>query len=298
VTRILLLGRTGQVGWELNRSLQFLGEVLAPSRNEADFSKLKTLRKLVKESHADIIINAVAYNAVDKAESEESLARAINADAPGVLAEEAKRTSALLVHYSTDYVFDGEKTSPYVEEDNPNPINAYGRSKLAGELNIAAASCAYLNLRTSWVYSSRGQNFVKTILSLANQRDELRIVADQIGAPTSARFIADITTAVLAKLRPKQKLPAHEVSGTFHLTPANNTSWHGVAQLILDSKRSLEKNVTRVPTLIPIPTEQYPLPAPRPKNSRLNCNKLSDLFGIHLPSWETHLRLCLDELAE
>lgn len=298
MTRILLLGRTGQVGWELNRSLQLLGEVLAPSHNEADFCKLKTLRKVVNESHADIIINAVAYTAVDKAESEESLAHAINADAPGVLAEEAKRTSALLVHYSTDYVFDGEKSSPYVEEDKPNPINAYGRTKLAGELNIAAASCAYLNLRTSWVYSSRGQNFVKSILRFANQRDELRIVADQIGAPTSARFIADVTTAVLTKLGPKQKLIARDISGTFHLTPINNTSWHGIAQLILDSRGSLGENVTRRPTLIPISTEQYPLPALRPKNSRLNCDKIIDLFEIHLPSWETHLRLCLDELAE
>lgn len=297
MTRILLLGRTGQVGWELNRSLLPLGDVTALSRSEADFSQPEGLRKVVRESRADIIVNAVAYTAVDKAESEESLAHLINADAPSVLAEEAKRSNALLVHYSTDYVFDGTKLAPYVEEDKPNPINVYGRTKLAGEQNIQATGCRHLILRTSWVYSSRGQNFVKTILRLAQQREELRIVADQIGAPTSARFIADVTSSILAKIQQLPSSSAHEEGDLYHLTPSNYTSWHGFAQTILDAAKSSLLNATKLPTLIPISSEQYPLPAPRPKNSRLKCDKLSTRFGVHFPSWETDVRCCLDELA-
>ena len=298
MTRILLLGRTGQVGWELNRSLLTLGDVTALSRSEADFSQPEGLRKVVRESRADIIVNAVAYTAVDKAESEESLAHLINADAPSVLAEEAKRSNALFVHYSTDYVFDGTKLAPYVEEDKPNPINVYGRTKLAGEQNIQATGCRHLILRTSWVYSSRGQNFIKTILRLAQQREELRIVADQIGAPTSARFIADVTSRILAKIQPLPSSSAHEEGDLYHLTPSNYTSWHGFAQTVLDAAKSSLLDATKLPTLIPISTEQYPLPAPRPKNSRLNCDKLSIQFGMHFPSWETAVRFCLDELAE
>ena len=298
MTRILLLGRTGQVGWELNRSLLTLGDVTALSRSEADFSQLEGLRKVVRESRADIIVNAVAYTAVDKAESEESRAHQINADAPCILAEEAKRSNALLVHYSTDYVFDGTKLAPYVEEDKPNPINAYGRTKLAGEQNIQATGCRHLILRTSWVYSSRGQNFVKTILRLAQQREELRIVADQIGAPTSARFIADVTSSILAKIKQLPSSSAHEEGDLYHLTPSNYTSWHGFAQTILDAAKSSLLNATKLPTLIPISSEQYPLPAPRPRNSRLKCDKLSTRFGVHFPSWETDVRFCLDELAE
>ena len=298
MTRILLLGRTGQVGWELNRSLLTLGDVTALSRSEADFSQLEGLRKVVRESRADIIVNAVAYTAVDKAESEESLAHQINADAPSALAEEAKRSNALLVHYSTDYVFDGTKLAPYVEEDKPNPINVYGRTKLAGEQNIQATGCRHLILRTSWVYSSRGQNFVKTILRLAQQREELRIVADQIGAPTSARFIADVTSSILARIQQLPSSSAHEEGDLYHLTPSNYTSWHGFAQTILDAAKSSLLNATKLPTLIPISSEQYPLPAPRPRNSRLKCDKLSTRFGVHFPSWETDVRFCLDELAE
>ena len=298
MTRILLLGRTGQVGWELNRSLLPLGELIALSRAEADFSRPESLRQIVRDVGAEIIVNAVAYTAVDKAESEEPLARLVNADAPQVLSEEAKRSNALLVHYSTDYVFDGTKTTPYVEDDKPNPINAYGRTKLAGEQNIQATGCRHLILRTSWVYSSRGQNFIKTILRLAQQREELRIVADQIGAPTSARFIADVTSRILAKIQPLPSSSAHEEGDLYHLTPSNYTSWHGFAQTVLDAAKSSLLDATKLPTLIPISTEQYPLPAPRPKNSRLNCDKLSIQFGVHFPSWETDVRFCLDELAE
>ena len=295
--RILLLGRTGQVGWELNRSLLTLGDVTALSRSEADFSQLEGLRKVVRDCNADIIVNAVAYTAVDKAEGEESLAHQINADAPCILAEEAKRSNALLVHYSTDYVFDGTKLASYVEEDVPNPINVYGRTKLAGEQNIQATGCRHLILRTSWVYSSRGQNFVKTILRLAQQREELRIVADQIGAPTSARFIADVTSGILSKLQPLKSSSAHESGGIYHLAPSNYTSWHGFAQTVLDAAKSSLFSASNLPMLIPIPTEHYPLPAPRPKNSRLNCDKLCAQFGIHRPSWEIAVRLCLDDLA-
>lgn len=298
MTRILLFGRTGQVGWELNRSLLPLGEVTALSRSEADFSQPESLRKVIREFRADIIVNAVAYTSVDKAESEESLAHLINADAPAVLAEEAKRSNALLVHYSTDYVFDGTKLEPYVEDDKPNPINAYGRTKLAGEQNIQATGCRLLILRTSWVYSSRGQNFIKTILRLAQQRRELHIVADQVGAPTSARFIADVTSGILAKIQSLTSSSAHEEGDLYHLTPSNYTSWHGFAQTILDAAKSSLLNATNLPTLIPIPTEQYPLPALRPRNSRLNCDKLTIRFGVHFPSWETDVRFCLDELAE
>ncbi|MEO5861658.1 MAG: dTDP-4-dehydrorhamnose reductase, partial [Burkholderiales bacterium] len=239
-----------------------------------------------------------AYTAVDKAESEEPLAHLINADAPALLAEESKRLNALLVHYSTDYVFDGTKPEPYVEDDNPNPINAYGRTKLAGERNIQGTGCRHIILRTSWVYSFRGQNFVKTILRLAQQRDELRIVDDQVGAPTSARLIADVTSGILTRIQSLKSASTHEEGDLYHLTPSNYTSWHGFAETILDGAKSSLLNTAKLPTLIPIPTEQYPLPAPRPKNSRLNCDKLSIQFGMHFPSWETDVRFCLDELGE
>jgi dTDP-4-dehydrorhamnose reductase len=298
VTRILLLGRTGQVGWELNRSLMPLGEVIALSRTDADFSRPESLRQIVRDASAEIIVNAVAYTAVDKAESEEPLAHLVNADAPQVLAEEAKRSNALLVHYSTDYVFDGEKAEPYVEDDKPNPINAYGRTKLAGEQNIQASGCRQLILRTSWIYSSRGHNFVKTILRLAQQRDELRIVADQIGTPTSARFIADVTNQILGKMRSIESWEQDGFSGTYHLTPLSSTSWHGIADVVLAPQNgSLRKSVSQ-PRLLPITTEEHPLPARRPKNSRLNCGKLSTQFGIQLTDWKVALRLCLDEIAE
>lgn len=298
MTRILLLGRTGQVGWELNRSLLPLGEVIALSRAEADFSRPESLRQIVRDAGAEIIVNAVAYTAVDKAESEEAVARLVNADAPQVLAEEAKRSNVLLVHYSTDYVFDGEKSEPYLEDDKPNPINAYGRTKLAGEQNIQATGCRHLILRTSWVYSPRGKNFVKTILQLAQERDELRIVADQIGAPTSARFIADVTCSILKKIQSKDSLPKNELGGICHLTPSNYTTWHGFAQTILDAAKSSWFNSDKRPRLIPISSEQYPQPALRPKNSRLNCEKLSARFGVHFPSWATDVRLGLDEFPE
>jgi dTDP-4-dehydrorhamnose reductase len=298
MTRILLLGRTGQVGWELNRALLPLGEVVALSRAEADFSRPESLRQIVRNAGAQIIVNAVAYTAVDKAESEELVAHLVNADAPAVLSEEATRSNAMLVHYSTDYVFDGTKPEPYAEDDKPNPINAYGRTKLAGEQNIRNSGCKHLIFRTSWVYSSRGQNFVKTILRLAQQRDELRIVADQIGAPTSARFIADVTSQTLGKIQPIGSLGTDVASGTFHLTPLNSTSWYGFANALLEAEKSSLRSSIKLPKLIPITTAEYPLPAPRPRNSRLNCDKLRTQFGINLPHWEVNVQLCLNEITE
>jgi dTDP-4-dehydrorhamnose reductase len=298
VTRILLLGRTGQVGWELNRSLLPLGEVIALSRAEADFSRPESLRQIVRDVGAQIVVNAVAYTAVDKAESEEAIAHQINADAPAVLAEEVKRSDALLVHYSTDYIFDGTKATPYTEADQPNPINAYGRTKLAGERNILASGCKHLILRTSWVYSSHGKNFVKTILRLAEQQYELRIVADQIGTPTSARFIADVTSGILSRTPALVGKSTRNLNGTYHLTPRNYTSWHGFGQTILDLDNRLFPRSKRLPTLVAIQSFQYPLPAPRPKNSRLNSDKFFNGFKIHQPEWTTSLQLCLDELAK
>lgn len=298
MTCILLFGATGQVGWELNRSLQPLGEVIALSRKDVDFSHPEGLRDIVRQSRADIIVNAVAYTAVDRAESEEALAHIVNADAVAVLAEEAKRLNALLVHYSTDYVFDGTKPEPYIEEDQPNPINAYGRTKFAGEQKIQAIGCRYLILRTSWVYSWRGQNFVRTILQLAQQRDQLNIVADQFGTPTSARLIADVTSAILSEIRHEESSEAQQPIGIYHLTSLNHTSWHGFAQAILNAAQGSLLKSTKVANLAAIASEQYPQPAPRPKNSRLNCDAIKSRFGIHLPDWEIGLRLCLAEIAQ
>lgn len=298
MTRILLFGCNGQVGWELNRSLLPLGEVIAPSRNEADFSRPESLRDIVREARADIIVNAVAYTAVDRAESEEALSHVINADAPAVLAEETKRLDALLVHYSTDYVFDGAKREPYVEDDKPNPINAYGRTKLAGEQQIQAIGCHHLILRTSWVYSTRGENFVSTIFRLAQQRDELGVVADQFGAPTSARLIADVTSAIMSKIRHEVNFGAEHPIGIYHLTSLKHTSWHGFARTLLDATQGAPLKTTNVAKLIPIPSEQCPRPAPRPKNSRLNCDAIKTRFGVDLPDWESSLLRCLAEMTE
>ena len=224
--KILLFGKNGQVGWELNRSLQPLGEVVALSREEADFSNPESLRKIVSEISPDVIVNAVAYTAVDKAEEEEELAAIINGVAPGILAEEALKINALLIHYSTDYVFDGAKDSPYIETDKPNPINAYGRTKLAGEVVIQSSDCDYLIFRTSWVYASRGHNFLLTMLKLASEREELSIVADQMGAPTTAKLIAD-TTALSIRQAMGEKQSGNFSSDLYHLATSGSTSWHG-----------------------------------------------------------------------
>jgi dTDP-4-dehydrorhamnose reductase len=295
--KILLFGKNGQVGWELNRSLQPLGEVIALGRDDADFSNPESLRQILQDISPDVIVNAVAYTAVDKAEEEEGLAAKVNSIAPGVLAEEAKKLNALLVHYSTDYVFDGAKEEPYIETDNAKPINAYGRTKLAGEQAIQSSGCDYLIFRTSWVYASRGHNFLLTMLKLAQERVELSIVNDQIGSPTSARLIAD-TTVLCVQQAIKEKLAGIFSSDLYHLTTSGHTSWHGFTEEIVKlASNSLELPLT-IKELKAIPTSDYPTPATRPMNSQLALTKLESVFSLKMPGWRNELELCIENLIE
>ncbi|MEQ1619828.1 MAG: dTDP-4-dehydrorhamnose reductase [Methylococcales bacterium] len=293
--RILLTGSQGQVGWELARTLLPLGEVIALKRAQADLSNLDELRLTIRAIKPDVIVNAAAYTAVDKAESEPELAFLINAEAPRLLAEEAAICGALLIHYSTDYVFDGSKTGAYLEGDKPNPLNIYGQSKLAGEQAIQASNADYLILRTTWVYAARGHNFVKSILRLAAEREELNIVADQIGAPTWARLIAECTAHILKQSQQKRQQGGF-VSGIYNLTSAGETSWHGFAQKIIELAGQQGAQQLKTQRINPIPTTAYPLPATRPVNSRLSCQRLQQHFQLVLPSWETTLQLCIDEI--
>jgi dTDP-4-dehydrorhamnose reductase len=270
--RILLTGANGQVGWELRQTLAPVGEVVAVNRAQLDLQDAARIAAAVREAKPDFIVNAAAYTAVDKAESERDTAFAVNAVAPGVLAEEAKRAGALLAHYSTDYVFDGAKPAPYVEDDEPGPLNAYGASKLAGERAIAASGCRYLILRTSWVYGPRGSNFMLTMLRLARERSELRVVDDQTGAPTSSLAIARATAQLLPR----------GAEGLFHMTASGATTWCGFARAIL------QQAGIGTP-VVPIATADYPTPARRPRNSRLDCSRLRADFGVALASWEEQL---------
>ncbi|TCV83431.1 dTDP-4-dehydrorhamnose reductase [Sulfurirhabdus autotrophica] len=290
--RILLIGKNGQVGWELARTLAPLGEIIIVDRQVVDLAKPDSIVSTVREIKPNIIVNAAAYTAVDKAESEPDLAEAINSIAPGILAEEARRINALLIHYSTDYVFDGTKDEPYTELDIPNPLSVYGKTKLVGEQAIQAANVPHIILRTSWVYGGRGNNFLRTILRLAQERDELKIVDDQIGAPTWSRMIAEATAQILGqvmRLNKSEISAINELSGIYHLTSRGGTSWHGFAQSILDIMS------TPIPRLVPISTSEYPLPAHRPQNSVLLNEKLERVFGLILPEWKAALELCLDE---
>lgn len=287
--RILLTGKNGQVGWELQRTLATLGDVVAVDRQGMDLANPDSIRKAIRAIRPDLIVNAAAYTAVDKAESEPDLTMAINGIAPGIMAEEAKRLGAAMVHYSTDYVFDGTKISPYTEEDVPNPLSVYGKTKLAGEQAVQAAGIPHLIFRTSWVYGMRGRNFLLTILRLAKERDELKIVGDQIGAPTWSRMIAEATAQILAQRR----AGLGEASGLYNLTAAGRTSWHGFANAILES--TALQGAHPMPKLIPITTPEYPLPATRPLNSMLSSAKLNRTFGVILPAWDASLTLCMDE---
>ncbi len=293
--KILLFGKHGQLGWELNRSLQPLGEVVALDFGEVDFSEPETLRRVVQEIKPDVICNAVAYTAVDKAEAEEPLALKINGQAPGVLAEEAQKLGALLVHYSTDYVFDGCKNSAYLETDAPNPVNAYGRTKLAGEQAVQATACDHLIFRTSWVYASRANNFLLTMLKLAQERDTLSIVDDQIGAPTAARVIAD-TTVICLQQAIKEKRANNFSSDLYHLANAGHTSWYGFTQEIIKLANNRPDMSLRIKNLHAIPTSEYPTPATRPMNSRLELAKLESTFSVKMPGWKKSLLLCLKEV--
>jgi dTDP-4-dehydrorhamnose reductase len=283
--RILLLGRHGQVGWELERSLAPLGEVKAYDRAGLDLADAPRLAAAVRALQPEAIVNAAAYTAVDKAESEREAAFAVNATGPRVLAEEARRIGALLVHYSTDYVFDGEKRTPYVEDDATHPLGVYGASKLAGEEAIRKTGCRHLILRTSWVYGPRGKNFMLTMLRLAKERPELRVVDDQIGAPTSSIEIARATARVLAHA-PRSP----ELSGLFHLAAQGQTSWYGFAQAIL-ARAGIATPIAA------IPTEDYPTPARRPRNSRLDCSRLREAFGVTLAPWQDGLAEAIAEHA-
>ncbi|MFP3583113.1 dTDP-4-dehydrorhamnose reductase [Paraburkholderia sp. SIMBA_055] len=286
---ILLTGVNGQVGFELARTLQGLGKVVALERSALDLADLEQVRRVVREVKPGLIVNPAAHTAVDKAETDIDAVMRLNAEAPGVLAEEAKRLGAALVHYSTDYVFDGTKAGAYVETDAVNPQNVYGKSKLAGEQAIAQSGCAHLIFRTSWVYGARGKNFLLTMLRLGAERDELSVVADQYGAPTWSNTIAALSANVLAQaVAPNQSDWWEKHSGVYHLTASGSTSWHGFAEAIFEYSQ-LEKK----PTVKPIPAASYPTPATRPSNSRMSNDKLAASFGVRAPDWRDALRLCM-----
>lgn len=292
--KILLLGKNGQVGWELQRALQPLGTVIALDRQGegglvGDLTDLAGLRQTLCDLRPDVVVNAAAYTAVDKAESEAPLARRINAEAPEVLAKCMRKIGGWLVHYSTDYVFDGSGNQPWREDQSTAPLNVYGRTKLEGEQAIQATGCNHLIFRTSWVYGARGNNFARTMLRLAAERERLDIVDDQVGAPTSAELIADITGHCL---RAVQQQGA--VGGLYHLAASGAASWHGYASYLLDQARQAGQRL-KVRDLVPIKTAEFPKPARRPLNSRLDCSKLRGAFGLHLPHWQTGvLRLLIE----
>ncbi len=294
---ILLTGESGQVGWEARRVLATLGTVIAPCREVMDLTRPDTIRSHVREHAPAVIVNTAAYTAVDQAEEEPELAQAINGDAPGILAEEAKRLGALLVHYSTDYVFDGGKPEPYTEADPPNPLNVYGRTKLAGERAIEAVGARHLILRTSWVYGSRGGNFLLTMLRLFKEREVLRIVADQIGAPTWCRNLAEATGQMLARcMATGAAAQAEGLSGIYHLTGGGQTNWFDFAQAI--AERDPQKAKQRVASFEPLATDEFPTKAKRPANSRLDCGRIERDFGIVPVDWRHALELVMEELGE
>lgn len=294
--KLLLFGKEGQVGWELQRSLLTVGDIIASEQHELDFENPDAVRGWVRRHEPDIIVNAAAYTAVDQAEAEPDKARRINADAVGVLAEEAERLKAWLVHYSTDYVFDGEKVGPYTEDDLPNPLSVYGRTKFEGEVRIRECHAEHLIFRTSWVFAARGKNFAKTMLRLAKERETLNVIADQHGAPTSAELLADVTA--LALHRVLQNRNRTDLPGTYHLVAGGETSWHDYAKYVVTvaQENGIALNATPE-TIYPIKTEEYPLPAKRPRNSRLSTSKLTRAFGVHLPDWRIHVHRLVEELA-
>lgn len=300
---ILLIGTNGQVGRELHKMLPRIGEVTALDRQRLDLTKPEEIRRAIRTCQPEIIVNAAAYTAVDKAESEELLARSINADAPAVMAEEARKIGAALIHYSTDYVFDGTKTSPYDEDDPANPQNAYGRTKLEGERAIQASGAAHLIFRTAWVYATEGKNFLLTILRLATQREELKIVRDQTGAPTLNSEIARATTAILAQMCAKDAGASSvaAVNGIYHLTAGGETTWFDFTNAILQKAGETPGNLpwfaaatSGLPLLtrrvIPITAAEYPTPAKRPAYSVLSNARLNRTFSVQLPDWQSQLQ--------
>jgi len=285
--RILIVGSEGQVGRELQRSFAGAGELLCFNRHNVDIADEKQVRAMVRTTQPDLILNAAAYTAVDRAESESDTATVINAMAPRVLAEEAAQRSALLVHYSTDYVFDGTKREPWVESDFPNPLNVYGVTKLAGEQAVQQVGGKYLIMRTSWVYGPHGNNFLFTMLRLGKERDNLSIVDDQVGAPTTSIELADATRSMVDRTLSGQCGPAQQWAGLYHVTCAGSTSWFGFAGEIFAQTKALTGG--RVPVLTPVTTPEYPTPAKRPLYSILSNAKLKETFGIELPGWKSAL---------
>jgi dTDP-4-dehydrorhamnose reductase len=296
--KILLLGKNGQVGWELQRSLAPLGELLALDSKSTgycgDLTDLASLAATVRAYAPDVIVNAAGYTAVDKAESEPEQAQRVNAEAVAVLAHEAQLLGAWLVHYSTDYVFDGSGQSPWQEMDTVGPLSVYGASKLAGEQAIQASGCKQLIFRTSWVYAARGNNFAKTMLRLAQERDSLSVIADQFGAPTSAELLADVTAHALRSAMAKP-----ELGGLYHLAAGGETTWHSYARFVLEQAVAAGNTLKVVPAQITaIATNAYPTAAQRPLNSRLNTNKLHNAFALHLPDWQAGVARMLSETLE
>ncbi|MBC7735262.1 MAG: dTDP-4-dehydrorhamnose reductase [Bacteriovorax sp.] len=292
-----MLGKGGQVGWELQRSLAPLGEVVAldfdsPGPLKADFSDPESLAATVRAVAPQIIVNAAAHTAVDKAESEPEFARTLNATSPGVLAHEAAALGAWLLHYSTDYVFDGSGSAPWVEGPPTGPISVYGATKLEGEQAIRASGCRHLILRTSWVYAARGGNFAKTMLKLAKERDRLTVIDDQIGAPTGADLLADLSAHCL-----RTALQRAEVAGTYHAVAAGETSWHNYARHVIEFARAAGQPITVAPGAIePVPTSAFPTAARRPGNSRMSTQKLQQTFGLALPAWQAGVERMLTEV--
>lgn len=289
MTTTLLIGKNGQVGWELQNALVPLGPVISPGRSCIDLTKPDTIRKTIRDLSPTIIVNAAGYTAVDKAEAEPALVKQINATAPGILAEEAKHLGALLVHYSTDYVFDGKSPKPYTEEDRPSPVNIYGKSKLEGEQAIIASGCPHLILRTSWIYSARGINFVLTILRLARESPKaLSVVDDQIGSPTWARLLANATATLLSKVR-----HPIEQTGIYHLSAAGYTSRFNFAKTIVNTARQFTGTTQEWAEIRRTTTKHYPLPATRPLNAATSKDKIRRVFSMEMPTWEEQLELFL-----
>lgn len=296
--KILLTGKNGQVGFELQRALAPLGEIVAVDQGECNLADESAIRRLVGATRPDVIVNPAAHTAVDKAESEPALAQAINGVAPGVFGEAAARIGALVVHYSTDYVFKGDKEGWYTEDDTPNPQSVYGKTKLAGEQTLLASGARHLIFRTSWVFGAHGANFAKTMLRLASERSNLRVVADQFGAPTSAALIADVTAQILGQyLRGCRLASAEFPYGLYHLVAAGRTNWHEYAQAVVQAAQEAGKPLKLGPNDVQaITTAEYPLPAPRPANSCLNTTRLRETFGLCLPDWRQGLNHVMTQL--
>jgi dTDP-4-dehydrorhamnose reductase len=294
---ILLFGCNGQVGSELQKTLPSLGNLIAVDRQHrqfcGDFTKPEAIAETIRQIKPDVIVNAAAYTAVDKAESEPELASLVNAQTPGILAKEAEKNGAWLVHYSTDYVFDGSGMQPWRESDTPNPLNVYGASKLQGERNIIANCSKHIILRTSWVFAAQGNNFAKTMLRLAQERDTLSVVDDQIGAPTSAKLLAELTAHIIPQLMQDESL-----AGLYHAAAAGETSWYGYARLVIDCARKYGSSIkVKDENIRPVSSDQFPTPAKRPANSRLDTRKFREAFGLELPYWQAGVEEMLVDIC-